>query len=242
MTVQSVVREVCAVVGVREPAGSIFVLSTQDRTAWEMVQLANEMSQRIAYNTREWQNFRKLATLPGDGTTSAFDLPADWQRMLKTSEIYSTAQPTLPLTFVSDPDEWLVDEMNGYTEPGGAWTIYGNQIHVRPTPPVGTQLKFWYLHKNCVALTSGGYGDTFLADTDVFRLPERLLKLGMIWQWKANKGGTYAEDIANYEDALSTVAGSDKPAPILVGRVNLSVAANQSYPFLTPSAPETPYP
>jgi hypothetical protein len=28
---------------------------------WEMVQLANEMAQRIAYNTREWQALREIA-------------------------------------------------------------------------------------------------------------------------------------------------------------------------------------
>jgi len=245
MTVQSVVKEVCAFVGVKPPASSIFVLPTEDRTAWEMVQLANEMAQRIAYNTREWQLFRKLATLNGDGVTLAFDLPPDWQRMLKTSEIYSSAQPTLPLTFISDPDEWLVRELNGFNDPAGSWIIYGNQIHVRPAPPVGVQLKFWYLHKYCITLgtsVGGGPSDVFLSDTDVFRLPERILKLGMIWQWKAYKGGAYAEDIANYEDALSTLSGSDKPAPIIVGRQTVSAAMNRSYPYPTPSAPETPYP
>jgi hypothetical protein len=96
-----------------------------------------------------------LRFFPGDGSTTAFPLPANWQRMLKTSEIYSTAQPTLPLTFVSDPDEWLTDEMNGWTDPGGAWTIYGDQLHVRPAPAAGVQLKCWYLQKNCIALASG---------------------------------------------------------------------------------------
>ena len=47
---------------------------------------------------------------------------------------------------------------------------------------------FNYLDKNCLSLTPGGYGDSFMADTDSFRLDERLLKLGMIWQWKAQKG------------------------------------------------------
>jgi hypothetical protein len=245
MTVQSVVKEVCAVVGVRPPAGSIFVLPSQDRTAWEMVNLANEMAQRIAYNTRDWQKFRSLASLSGDGVTTAFDLPTDWHRMLLTSSIYSTAQPTMPLTFIDDPDEWLTKEMNGFIDPAGSWTIYGDQIHFRPVPPSGVLLKFWYMHKYCITLGSGvggGPSDVFLSDTDVYRLPERLLKLGMIWQWKANKGGTYAEDIANYEDALSTIAGSDKPSPIIIGRQNMSAAVNRSYPYPTPSAPETPYP
>lgn len=237
MTVQSVVKEVCAVVGVRPPAGSIFVLPSQDRTAWEMVNLANEMAQRIAYNTREWQLFRSLASLSGNGVKTAFDLPPDWQRMLLTSSIYSTAQPTIPLTFISDPDEWLTKEMNGWIDPAGSWTIFGGKINFRPAPASGVLMKFWYMHKNCITLGSsvgGGPSDVFLSDTDVYCLPERLLKLGMIWQWKANKGAAYAEDMGTYGDALNTAAGHDAPAPILVGRRPMAAAVQASYPYLIP--------
>ena len=37
-------------------------------------------------------------------------------------------------------------------------------------------------------------------------LDERLLKLGMIWQWKAKKGSPYQEDLGTYGDALSRLA------------------------------------
>ena len=39
----------------------------------------------------------------------------------------------------------------------------------------------------------------------------------MIWQWKANKGVAYAEDMGSYSDALVNVAGADTPSPIIVG-------------------------
>jgi hypothetical protein len=65
-------------------------------------------------------------------------------------------------------------------------------------------------------LSGGGYGDQFTNDGDVFRIDERLLKLGMIWQWKANKGSPYAEDMGTYSDALVNIAGADTPAPIIV--------------------------
>ena len=51
----------------------------------------------------------------------------------------------------------------------------------------------------------------------------------MIWQWKANKGSPYAEDLANYEDALAKVAGADKPSPILVGPRSVSADATIAY-------------
>ena len=50
-----------------------------------------------------------------------------------------------------------------------------------------------------------------MADGDSFVLDERLLKLGMIWQWKANKGSPYAEDMATYGDALVVHGGARQP-------------------------------
>ena len=38
----------------------------------------------------------------------------------------------------------------------------------------------------------------------------------MIWQWKANKGSPYAEDMGTYSDALVMIAGADSPAPIIM--------------------------
>ena len=76
-----------------------------------------------------------------------------------------------------------------------------------------------------------GFGDTFAADGDVFTIDERSLKLGMIWQWKANKGGAYAEDMGSYGDALAKIQGADKPAPILIGRRTPTAEVQASYPY-----------
>jgi DNA-binding IclR family transcriptional regulator len=53
MTLLSVVKDVCAVVGVLVPT-SVFSNITTNRTMQEMLALANEMAQRIAYDTRDW--------------------------------------------------------------------------------------------------------------------------------------------------------------------------------------------
>jgi hypothetical protein len=65
-------------------------------------------------------------------------------------------------------------------------------------------------------LAGGGYGDSFTADTDSFALDERLLKLGMIWQWKSQKGSPYAEDLGTFTDAMAYAMGKDQPAPIMI--------------------------
>jgi hypothetical protein len=240
MTLLAVVRDVCATVGVMMPQ-TVFGSINTNRTMQEMVSLANEMAQRIAYDTRDWTALRRVGTFTGDGQflpprpdplavwtgTVAFVLPADYRRMLLTTNVWRSTDTQSPMIFISDADDWLQRRISYASDYGGGeWTIIGDQMHIWPImagpvvdPPFpAVTATFTYLDRNCVALTGGGYGDSFMADTDRFRLDERLLKLGMIWQWKAQKGSPYAEDMGTYSDALANVTGHDQPAPIIIGR------------------------
>ena len=239
MTLLSVVRDVCANVGVLVPQ-TVFTSIAGNRTMQEMVALANEMAQRIAYDVRDWTQLRATATLPGDDTTVGFNLPADYKRMLLTANVWRTTSALTPMRFIPDTDEWLNRRALNYNDAWGEWTMLGGQMLLWPAMATGTSAYFAYLHKNCVALASGGFGSAFLADGDSFALDERLLKLGMIWQWKANKGTQYGEDLATYGDALSFISAHDSPAPILIGRKPMSAHVRAAYPFGTPTEPVTP--
>ena len=243
MTLLSVVRDVCAVVGVLQPQ-SVFSGIAGNRTMQEMVSLANEMAQRIAYDNRDWNKLKATATLPGDGVlgvdglwsgTTAFDLPANYKRMLLSSNVWRSTSTDTPMRFIPNTDEWLNRRASVARDGAwGEWTMYGGQIHVFPLMPVGTGAYFSYLDKNCIDLASGGRGDVFQSDLDVFTLDERLLKLGMIVQWKAHKGSPYAEDMGTYGDALAAVMGRDSPAPIIVDRRPMSFNGGIGYPWPVP--------
>jgi len=229
MTLLAVVKDVCATVGVQVPT-SVFGGIANNRTMQEMLALANEMAQRIAYDTRDWTTLQTQAFFTGDGTAGSFLLPADFKRMLLTANVRRSTDTVAPMLFIPDLDEWIDRRVNNTTEGRGEWIISGGYIWFWPVLGVGVTARFPYLQRNCVALTSGGYGDSFMTDTDSFRLDERLLKLGMTWQWKANKGSPYAEDMGSFSDALANAMGRDKPMPIIVGRRAMSWG-NTSYPF-----------
>jgi hypothetical protein len=215
MTLLTVVKDVCMANGLAPPS-SMFGTSTQPRTQAELLSLANEMAQRIAYDVREWRALKSIQTVNGDGTADRFALPADFKRMLLTSQVYPSASTNTPLKFVPDANEWLLRRINNWQDGWGEWTIIGDDMLIFPILQVGQSVTFAYLNKNCIRLSGGGYGDQFVNDSDSFRIDERLLKLAMIWQWKANKGSPYAEDMGTYSDALVNIAGADTPAPILV--------------------------
>jgi len=224
MSLITTVRDVCAVVGVAAPV-SVFAAINSNRTMFEMLACANEMAQRIAYDTRDWTELRKYHTLvgatvidpAGDYSQNVYPLPVDYKRMLLTTNLWRSSSTQAPLKFVDDSDDWLQRGLVNDNDARGSWTKFGDEIHLRPGLPPGDSIQFAYLDKNCIALASGGDGDRFQGDDDTFRLDERLLKLGMIFDWKMKKGSPYAEDMGTYQDAIANVMGRDKPAPIIIG-------------------------
>jgi len=225
MTLLSVVRDVCAAVGVTLPQ-SVFSNITGNRTMQEMLSTANEMAQRIAYDQREWVALRATAGATGDGIKDAFAMPANYKRLLVTSNVWRSGNPSQPMRFISDHDEWVQRRMSNAVTSPGEWILsnssLGLSMYIHPILDVGETTSFFYLDKNCVKLASGGYSDVFMADLDEFRLDERLLKLAMIYQWKAQKGSSYAEDMSTFGDALTVAMGHDAPAPILIDRKPIS--------------------
>jgi hypothetical protein len=230
MTLLAVVRDVCATVGVQVPQ-TVFGGIANNRTMQEMLALANEMAQRIAYDTRDWTVLRSGGAFTGDGITDGFALPASYKRLLLTTNVRRKSSPVMPLRFISDLDEWLNLRLSNTESSSGDWIINAGKMYFSPILPLGEVVVFSYLDKNCVTLASGGFGDSFMADTDSFRLNERLLKLGMVWQWKAQKGSPYAEDMGSYSDALANEMGHDQPAPILIDRSPLSHTRRIGYPW-----------
>jgi hypothetical protein len=234
MTVLAVVKDVCAVVGVVIPS-SLFSGIANNRTMQEMLALANEMAQRIAYDTRDWTILRKTHTMVGDGVTEAFDLPDNYKRMLLTSEVWRSTTDQAPMRFVPDTNEWLHRRSRDVTDSFGEWTMMGGQLLVEPTLASGQSAYFAYLDKNCVKLAATGVAEVFQADGDSFRIDERCLTLGMIWQWKAQKGSPYAEDMNTYGDALTSIMGRDGPSPVILGRKPISQAMGRvGYPGMVP--------
>jgi hypothetical protein len=234
MTILTVVRDVCSAVGVTLPT-SIFSGLTTNRTMQEMLALSNEMAQRIAYDLRDWTRLKKTQTFTGNGVQTAFDLPANFKRMLLTTNVWRSTSALQPMMFVPDADQWLQRRLLNRLSAWGEWTIIGGQMLIYPVMGVGVSATFAYLDKNAISLASGGVGEAFLNDGDTYLLDERVLKLGMTWQWKAQKGAPYAEDVGTYGDALTNVMGHDSPSPIIIGRTPISSDARVAYPWPVPT-------
>jgi hypothetical protein len=201
MTVLTAIKKVCAVTGLTIPD---VVFASDQREHQEMTYLANEMGRRIVFE-HDWSKLKALTTITGDGVSVSFPVPVTYGRMLKEGQIWSSKRRRVPLTHVVDTDTWLADKIAGDVPENPQWTMFGSSLNIFPAPAIGEVLSYYYIPAFV----------EFAADADVFPLNERLLSLGMIWQWKANKGLPYAEDMQNYEIEMKALIRHDMGADIM---------------------------
>lgn len=197
MTILSAVRSFAAVVGLEIP-DRLFGVS--DRDAVETQALAAEMAARIAEH-HDWRALARQFTIPAGAAT--FTLPVDFARFRQGTAITTPAGRVLNRIDPATPDYF----------PLGGWRVVGG-IVLLSNPP-GDVLTGTYQSNGYVVAENGSTRAEFLHDSDRFALNERLLTLGMIWQWKANKGLPYGQDYDNYERAIGKAVGTDGPRTVL---------------------------
>lgn len=208
-----------------EAPDSLF--SSPTTFATEVLSLLNESATAIA-KSHDWRKLFKTHTVTGDGSDTDFALPSDYDRMPIKAEVYDTGT-SWPMTPLSDPDEYLRLQIENFSSmTPGYWIIEGGNMNIYPALANTATAKFKYIRNT---IFTGGTKTACTADADTFDLPERLLTLGIIWRWKQMKGREYAEDMQNYEIALSEERNRDKGSRIIkVGRATVPTNATYAYP------------
>jgi hypothetical protein len=90
-------------------------------------------------------------------------------------------------------------------------------LRFSPAPAATAMLRFPYITKNLALAESTAPKDEFTADTDTFRLPERLLTLGLVWRWRENKKLDATGDQEAFVKALDEYAAKDR-GPVAIRR------------------------
>lgn len=183
--------------------GSVY--SNDAQIAVELSDLANEVAEDIA-RSHQWQALTRFATLVGDGTQTAFDLPADYDRMLIAGDVHRVGQ-MLWGYYKVDVEEWLDMQSGGFHGRRNAWIMMGGQMQFSSAPT--GQARFAYISKAWARGETGDAKTAFDRDDDTFILDEGLLRAGLTWRYREQKGLEYAEDMASFERSLSQLQVRD---------------------------------
>lgn len=174
--------------------------SSADQIAVELADLANDVARDIA-ESHQWNVLTKIATITGDGTQTAFDMPSDYDRMLIGGGVQNANSWLWDYRHVPSVEEWLHLTNRGFVGLRNAWIILGGQMQFNPAPS-GTA-NFAYVSSMFARGEDGTLKREFTQDDDTFLLSESLLTLGMVWRYREQKGLEYAEDMAAYGISLS---------------------------------------
>jgi len=180
----------------------------------ELCDLVNDVADDIA-SYQDLQTLIRFASFNGDGTDSAFDLPADYDRMMLVTDVQDAASWCWGFERFTDINQFLFYQDRGFIGNPGGWIIYQDQMHFAPAPSVGMVARFPYITKNKV---NGGTKVLFDNDADTFDLPERLLTLGVVWRYREQKKLDAAGDQEAFEKALDEYGGKDKGSTVIRSR------------------------
>jgi hypothetical protein len=170
----------------------------------ELCDLVNEAAQDIA-KYRDWQALVSSATIASDGSTAAFPLPADYDRMMLNAGVQNSAAPFWGYQRFIDLNEFAA--IADFPIMPGAWAIYGNALHFSPAP--SQTATYPYIVNTWAASSSGTRKAAFDNDSDSFLLPERLLTLWLVWRWRENKKQDSTGDMEAFALALDQYAAKD---------------------------------
>lgn len=225
MSLLTLVRRCCGGLSLVQPTACF---GSTDLQVLQWIELANTAGEMMA-SAANWQALRTeftFAAMAQSDQTGA--IPADFDRWVNNTQFNrSTRRPMAgPIT----PRQWQwIKAQPVYSSVYLAWIQRGGEMLVTPNPTAGQTIAFEYISTNWVKSAGGALQAGFTADSDVSRLDERVLRLGMIWRYLKAKGLDYAEALDDYEREVEKASGRDggasalsmTPQPLDPHRVNL---------------------
>ena len=171
------------------------------------------MAQRIAYDNRDWTALREptrsLAMASARRSTAC-----RLQAHVADVEHLALDLDAIADAIYPDTDEWLNCRADKVTDTAawGKWTMLVGQVHIWPALEVDQSAYFAYLHRDPHRVgKQRRLRRYFHGRRRSLHAGRARFELGIIWQWKAQKGAPYAEDMGTYGDALTYAMGHDDP-------------------------------
>lgn len=224
MNILAIVQRASTKIGLARPSQ---VYGSSQQVAYDLQEVIADAVTSIV-EAHDWQVLRAMATVTGDGASTEFDLPGDFNRMVKYAELWSSRYQWT-MNHIATTDEWLGLLTLPYTQVSGSWTIYGGKLHILDTMASTETAKFFYIRDKAVTSEGGTHKAAFTADTDSFRLNDDLLRLAIIYKWKQAKEQDYSEEMADFNIMLNRMIDKDGGSkPILSG--NRPVRAKVAWP------------
>lgn len=222
MSLLTIVQDACALVGIDVPT---VVTSSTDATYTQFVYLAQFEGDELM-RKHKWREQKVAADFTGDGTTTTWALPEDFDRF--TTEQRRESSVLLGLDGPVSDDEFLDAQVRGWNPTIPYFRLFNGNIETVPAVADGQMIRFEYISSYWITDSGGTLKARFTADSDLSLLPDRLVTLGLVWRWKRAKGLDYAEEFRTYQMEKLQQARVDGGTP----RLRMSEGRDYMHPYL----------
>lgn len=210
MTALELLQRTVRLLGITDPPTSL--VGSTDPQITNLMEILTDVGQDIA-SRHEWSALQGTFTFTSDGTDGqSAPFASDWSRTSPPASVWRSGSLLTPLSGPAPPDVWHeLMVMPGIRFPG-YWRMFGGEIEILGVPS-GETVSIEYLSNGWVIDPDDASKKTAVSkDGDTFRVPERLLRLAVIWQWRSFKGLSYAEEMATFEKQLERDIAADRAA------------------------------
>jgi hypothetical protein len=229
MSLLQIVKDACDELSLPRPS---VVANSTDPQVRQLFRLANVEGRNLA-KRHNWQVLTSEHTFTTTATAvqlTASALPTDFNWIIPETMWNRSSRRRVygPI----DNQEWQGIKGSAVNSIDPAFRIKGNTILLTPNPTTGHSIYYEYVSKNWCQSSGGTAQSVWTADSDTGKLDENIMKLGIIWRFKAVKKMDYATELSNYEREVTDAIMRDGSRP----RLSTNVVSGQR----VPRAPLTP--
>lgn len=164
----------------------------------QLLRIANQEGRALA-RSHPWQNlltertFTTVATEQQTGET----LPADLGWIVDETLYNRTTTERVygPLS----SSQYQLQKSLGTSLTWFQYRLRANSFYFLPAPTAGQTVAYEYVSKYWCESSGGTDQEKWAADSDVGKLDEYLMILGIVWRWNKAKGHAYEDDYNEYE-------------------------------------------
>jgi len=212
------------------------IVGSTDKTAMQLLSLANREGEFLS-TQKDWSELKSEHTFQLATADQEYTLPDDF-RWIIPGTTYDRDNDRIVLNPVSS-QEWQY--LKAWTSIGGLTRrarIRANQLEFEQTITAsdnGKTIAFEYLSSYWAQTSSGTAKRRFTLDTDIFRLDDELMTLGIIWRFRRAKGLGFEDERAEYLSQLNIHKSADG------GSRTLDMSSSTLRGINNPNIPDTGY-
>ena len=210
MTLLTLVQQHCQINGLNVPNG---VVASADATVIQLLALLNELVEDLTDQSK-FQGFTREAThtLTAAEDQGSITTIADGGFLYIYPGTFWDRTRKIEICGPLNEREWQERKAIPMTGTYYCYRFRQNKLLINPAPTAGalSAVAFEYASSYGVVAAAGTFKATFTVDTDTFALPEKILRKGLTWKWKYQKGLNYQLEEQQFWDMLNNAIARDK--------------------------------